>query len=121
MHNFHNSNYLQYTYTNYTTTTTTSTPTLHYTTLHYITLHQHATMKPFIAIPAIALLVHRAWSRKSLTALGLVAALLTAIAHAVHPWSAPFFLLVVFYLGGTKVTKVLLLLLPSTSYSYVHF
>lgn len=63
-------------------------------------------MKPFIAIPAIFLLVHRAWSRKSLTPLGLVAAFLTAVAHAVHPWSAPFFLLVVFYLGGTKVTKV---------------
>ena len=70
-------------------------------------LPQNATMKPFIAIPAIFLLVHRAWSRKSLTPLGLVAAFLTAVAHAVHPWSAPFFLLVVFYLGGTKVTKVL--------------
>ncbi|KAH8429616.1 DUF92 domain-containing protein [Aspergillus melleus] len=63
-------------------------------------------MKPIIAIPAILALVYRAWSRKSLTPLGLVAAGLTASAHAVHPWSVPFALLGVFYLGGTKVTKV---------------
>ncbi|EAW14422.1 DUF92 domain-containing protein [Aspergillus clavatus NRRL 1] len=63
-------------------------------------------MKPIIAVPAILALVHRAWSRKSLTPLGIIVAALTAIAHAVHPWSAPFLLLVVFYLGGTKVTKV---------------
>lgn len=63
-------------------------------------------MKPILAIPAISLLVYRAWSRKSLTPLGLITAALTAVAHAVHPWSAPFFLLVVFYIGGTKATKV---------------
>ncbi|KAF7125269.1 hypothetical protein CNMCM5793_001447 [Aspergillus hiratsukae] len=63
-------------------------------------------MKPIIAIPAVLALVHRAWSRKSLTPLGILAAALTAIAHVVHPWYAPFALLVVFYLGGTKVTKV---------------
>ncbi|ODM19615.1 hypothetical protein SI65_04600 [Aspergillus cristatus] len=63
-------------------------------------------MKPILAIPAISLLVYRAWSRKSLTPLGLIAAALTAVAHAVHPWSAPFALLVVFYIGGTKATKV---------------
>lgn len=63
-------------------------------------------MKPAIAIPAICGLVYRAWSRQSLTPLGLVAAAITAVAHALHPWSAPFALLVVFYLGGTKVTKV---------------
>ncbi|KAL4893566.1 integral membrane protein DUF92-domain-containing protein [Aspergillus ambiguus] len=63
-------------------------------------------MKPFIAVPAVLALVHRAWSRKSLTPLGIVCAAFTAIAHALHPWSAPFALLVVFYLSGTKVTKV---------------
>lgn len=63
-------------------------------------------MKPYIAIPVLAALVHRAWSRKSLTPLGIIVAALTAIAHAIHPWSAPLALLVVFYLGGTKVTKV---------------
>lgn len=63
-------------------------------------------MKPIIAIPGILALLYRAWSRKSLTTLGLVAAGLTAGAHAVHPWSAPFALLGVFYLSGTKVTKV---------------
>ncbi|BDD56280.1 hypothetical protein MAP00_001753 [Monascus purpureus] len=63
-------------------------------------------MKPIIAVPAVLGLVYRAHSRKSLTPLGITAAFLTAIAHAVHPWSAPFFLLAVFYLGGTKVTKI---------------
>ncbi|KAF2145624.1 uncharacterized protein K452DRAFT_283977 [Aplosporella prunicola CBS 121167] len=63
-------------------------------------------MKPIIAVPAIAALVFRAWSKKSLTPAGIVAALLTAIAHAVHPWNAPFALLCVFFLAGTGVTKV---------------
>ncbi|THC90554.1 hypothetical protein EYZ11_009995 [Aspergillus tanneri] len=63
-------------------------------------------MKPVVAIPAIFALLYRAWSRKSLTPLGLLVAGLTAGAHAVHPWSAPFSLLGVFYLSGTKVTKV---------------
>lgn len=72
-------------------------------------------MKPIIAVPAVLALVHRAWSRKSLTPLGILAAALTAIAHVVHPWSAPFALLVVFYLGGTKVTKVCNMYLTSAS------
>ncbi|KAE8162324.1 integral membrane protein DUF92-domain-containing protein [Aspergillus tamarii] len=63
-------------------------------------------MKPIIAVPAIIALVHRAYSRKSLTHLGLATAALTATAHALHPWSAPFALLAVFYFGGTKATKV---------------
>lgn len=63
-------------------------------------------MKPFLAVPIIAALLHRAWSRKSLTPLGLAAAALTAVAHALNPWSLPLFLLLVFYLGGTKATKV---------------
>lgn len=63
-------------------------------------------MKPIIAIPAISLLVYRAHSKKSLTPGGILAATLTAIAHAVHPWNLPFVLLVVFFLAGTRATHV---------------
>ncbi|KAL2817137.1 integral membrane protein DUF92-domain-containing protein [Aspergillus granulosus] len=63
-------------------------------------------MQPLIAVPIIVLLLHRAYSRKSLTPPGLVVAGLTAIAHALNPWSLPLILLLVFYLGGTKATKV---------------
>lgn len=63
-------------------------------------------MRPLIAVPATLLLVYRAWSRQSLTPLGIVTAALTAVAHAVHPWSIFFFLLVTFFLSGTAVTKV---------------
>ena len=63
-------------------------------------------MKPVIAVPAIAALVYRAWSRKSLTPLGIATAFLTAVVHAVHPWSVCFALLAVFFLSGTTVTKV---------------
>ncbi|KAJ9293250.1 hypothetical protein DTO271G3_7973 [Paecilomyces variotii] len=63
-------------------------------------------MKPYVAIPATLALVYRAWSRKSLTTAGIVAAAITALVHAQHPWSTPFTLLVVFYLGGTTATKV---------------
>ncbi|KAH6844965.1 integral membrane protein DUF92-domain-containing protein [Chaetomium sp. MPI-CAGE-AT-0009] len=63
-------------------------------------------MKPIIAIPATLMLVYRAYSKKSLTPGGLLAATLTAIAHAVHPWNLPFALLVVFFLAGTRATHV---------------
>ncbi|KAJ5295483.1 hypothetical protein N7508_010304 [Penicillium antarcticum] len=63
-------------------------------------------MKPYIGIPLVFGLVYRAWSRKSLTPLGLVVAGCSASAHALHPWSAPVALLAVFYFGGTKVTNV---------------
>lgn len=63
-------------------------------------------MKPIIAIPATCLLVYRAWSRRSLTPLGTIVAGLTAIVHALHPSPVPFALLVVFFLGGTKASKV---------------
>ncbi|RMJ21018.1 DUF92 domain-containing protein [Aspergillus sp. HF37] len=63
-------------------------------------------MNPLLAVPAILLLVHRAWSRQSLTPLGLAAAAGTAVIHALHPSPTPFALLVVFYLAGTKATKV---------------
>lgn len=64
------------------------------------------TMKPIIAVPATAALVLRAWKKKSLTPAGLVAATLTAVAHAYHPWNLPFVLLCVFFLAGTRVTHV---------------
>ena len=63
-------------------------------------------MKPIIAVPAIFALVYRAYSRKSLTPVGILAAFATAIAHAVHPWIVFFTLLAVFFLAGTTVTKV---------------
>ncbi|KAF2447767.1 hypothetical protein P171DRAFT_429384 [Karstenula rhodostoma CBS 690.94] len=63
-------------------------------------------MKPVIAVPAIAALVFRAWSRKSLTPVGILAALITAVVHAIHPWSVCFALLAVFFLAGTSATKV---------------
>ena len=63
-------------------------------------------MKAIVAVPATALMVYRAYSHKSLTPAGIVAATLTAIAHAYHPWNLPFALLIVFFLAGTRVTKV---------------
>ncbi|KAH7054515.1 integral membrane protein DUF92-domain-containing protein [Macrophomina phaseolina] len=63
-------------------------------------------MKPLVAVPAIAALVYRAWSRNSLTPVGILVAATTAIVHAVHPWSVFFALLVVFFLTGTAATKV---------------
>ena len=67
------------------------------------------TMRLYIAIPATAALVLRAYSKKSLTTTGIVVAALTAAVHALHPWSIFFSLLCVFFLGGTAVTKVPLL------------
>ncbi|KAI0472961.1 integral membrane protein DUF92 [Xylariaceae sp. FL0804] len=63
-------------------------------------------MKAIIAVPATLALVYRAYSRKSLTPGGLVAAALTAAAHAAHPWSLPFALLCAFFLAGTRATAV---------------
>ncbi|KXJ91142.1 integral membrane protein DUF92-domain-containing protein [Microdochium bolleyi] len=63
-------------------------------------------MKPLIAVPATLALVYRAYSHKSLTPFGIVVAAATAVAHAVHPWNLPFALLVVFFLAGTRATKV---------------
>ncbi|KAI1098459.1 integral membrane protein DUF92-domain-containing protein [Jackrogersella minutella] len=63
-------------------------------------------MKAIIAVPATLALVYRAYSHNSLTPLGILAAALTATAHAVHPWNLPFVLLCVFFLAGTRVTKI---------------
>jgi uncharacterized membrane protein len=63
-------------------------------------------MKPYIAVPAIAALVYRAWSHKSLTTVGIFAAIVSAVIHAIHPWSVFFALLAVFFLAGNAATKV---------------
>ena len=63
-------------------------------------------MKPIFAIPVTLALVYRAWSHKSLTPAGIAVAALTAAIHALHPWNLPFVLLAVFFLAGTRVTKV---------------
>jgi uncharacterized membrane protein len=63
-------------------------------------------MKAIFAVPGTLALCYRAWSHKSLTPAGIFAAALTAVAHAVHPWNLPFVLLAVFFLTGTKITKV---------------
>ncbi|CAN8106095.1 unnamed protein product [Discula destructiva] len=63
-------------------------------------------MKAVIAVPALGLMIYRAYSKKSLTPAGLVAATLTGIAHAIHPWNLPFVLLCVFFLAGTRVTHI---------------
>ena len=63
-------------------------------------------MHPYIAIPATSLLVLRAYKKRSLTPVGILVAAVTAVIHALHPWSVFFALLVVFFLGGTTATKV---------------
>ncbi|EUC47443.1 hypothetical protein COCMIDRAFT_3537 [Bipolaris oryzae ATCC 44560] len=63
-------------------------------------------MKPIIAVPGIAALIYRAWSRNSLTPVGILAAFVTAVIHTVHPWSVFTVLLAVFFLAGSSVTKV---------------
>ena len=63
-------------------------------------------MNPLLAVPLITILLVRAYANASLTPLGLLTALVTALAHACHPWSVFFGLLAVFYLGGTAVTRV---------------
>lgn len=63
-------------------------------------------MKAVIAVPALGLMIFRAYSKNSLTTGGLIAATITGIAHAVHPWNLPFVLLCVFFLAGTRVTHI---------------
>jgi hypothetical protein len=77
-----------------------------FTSSIYLLRHIPLNMKAIIAIPVLLAMVYRAWSHKSLTPAGIVAATLTGVAHAVHPWSLPFALLIIFFLAGTRVTKV---------------
>ena len=71
-----------------------------------LTIFLATTMQPMVVTFFTGLLVLRAVRNGSLTPAGILAAVLTAIAHAVHPWSVFFALLAVFFLGGTAVTKV---------------
>ncbi|KIW97938.1 uncharacterized protein Z519_01522 [Cladophialophora bantiana CBS 173.52] len=57
-------------------------------------------------MPVTLLLVIRAYTRRSLTPLGILCATLTATTHALHPSALPFTLLCVFFLLGTTATKV---------------
>jgi uncharacterized membrane protein len=63
-------------------------------------------MKAYIAGPVTVLMVYRSLKKKSLTPLGTAAAVVTAVAHAYHPWNMPFVLLIVFFLAGTRATNV---------------
>lgn len=63
-------------------------------------------MNLIYAAVATTILIVRAISRKSLTTSGIIAAILTAAIHALHPWNLPFTLLLVFYGLGTAATKV---------------
>ncbi|KAI1003616.1 hypothetical protein K3495_g4592 [Podosphaera aphanis] len=63
-------------------------------------------MRVIVAAPITLLMIFRAWSHKSLTPGGIFAAALTALAHGLHPWSTSFSLLIVFFLAGTRVTKI---------------
>ena len=63
-------------------------------------------MRLYIAVPLTAALVYRAWTKKSLTPLGIFTAFITAAIHCLHPWSVFFALLTVFFLAGSYVTKV---------------
>jgi uncharacterized membrane protein len=63
-------------------------------------------MNPIIAGLVTLLLVIRARSHNSLTPLGIGAAVVTALIHALHQWDVFFWLLIVFYVSGNYVTKV---------------
>jgi uncharacterized protein (TIGR00297 family) len=63
-------------------------------------------MRAIIAAPVTLLLVVRAYTRNSLTPIGIAAAALTATIHALHPSPIPFTLLCTFFLLGTQATKV---------------
>lgn len=54
----------------------------------------------------VAALVFVAWSRKSLTPVGISVAFVTGVVHAIHPWGVFLGLLTVFFLTGNFVTKV---------------
>ena len=57
-------------------------------------------------ITATTGLVTYAIARKKLTAGGIVAGIFVATIHMIHPWPAFFWLLMLFFLFGTFVTKV---------------
>ncbi|USW56780.1 hypothetical protein Slin15195_G100990 [Septoria linicola] len=62
---------------------------------------QHTTQ-----ISATIALVTYAVSRKKLTPAGVLSGVVVAVIHMLHPWQAFFWLLMVFFLLGTFVTKI---------------
>jgi uncharacterized protein (TIGR00297 family) len=78
----------------------------HLTSPHLTSPHPPVKMRHEVAVPATLAIVYRAYSHKSLTPVGLIVAVLTATVHALHPWSAPFALLGIFFLLGSQATKV---------------
>ena len=44
--------------------------------------------------------------KQKLTSDGVVAAVVTAVVHMLHPWGVFFYLLVTFFMAGTIATKV---------------
>jgi uncharacterized membrane protein len=63
-------------------------------------------------ITATAGLVTYALTRKKLTTGGIFTGILVAFIHMIHPWPAFFWLLILFFLFGTFVTKVCLDIIP---------
>ena len=63
-------------------------------------------MNLIFAFLATTFLVVRAVSRNSLTPIGILSAVLTAIIHALHPWNLPFVLLLAFYFLAIRATRV---------------
>ncbi|ERF68276.1 hypothetical protein EPUS_02732 [Endocarpon pusillum Z07020] len=63
-------------------------------------------MKPLYSLPVTGYLIYRSYTHNSLTPLGIVTAALTALLHSSHRSALPFSLLVVFFLAGTRATKL---------------
>ncbi|KAI9679299.1 MAG: hypothetical protein M1817_005319 [Caeruleum heppii] len=63
-------------------------------------------METAVALGLTGLLAYYSWSRQKLTPMGIIAAVLTGLVHAIHPWKAFYAFLIVFFIGGTAVTKV---------------
>ena len=59
-------------------------------------------------------------AKKKLTPNGIIAAIVTAVVHMLHPWGVFFYLLVTFFLAGTIATKVSIItqLLTHTTFHY---
>ena len=63
-------------------------------------------MNPYVAAFFTLWLVHRAYTHRSLTHVGILSAAVTAIIHSSHPTALPFTLLLCFYMLATTATKV---------------
>ena len=63
-------------------------------------------MNPYVSAFFTLLLVHRAYTHRSLTYVGILSAVVTAIIQSTHPTALPFTLLLCFYMLATTATKV---------------